>query len=218
MSRRNTVLISLGGIVFAIALIFVASVSGWVAAAVTAITGGPTATPKVFPSVDINATPCAVNPTIGPNGAGGLSCRVTAPGALGPSPTQAAASVAPSRTGVPAVQPRIANADALTPAITVQDVTDYVMTHPASLGKIGVQGPFTVESVAFLSAQQIDQQLNTSVGVAPDTLLCLVKAKGTFVSVSPPDANNVSHEITYHTWYLILDAHTGNLLLQNARP
>jgi hypothetical protein len=116
------------------------------------------------------------------------------------------------------VQPRAANADALTPAITVQDVTDYVLAHPASLGKVRVDGPYTVESVDFVSAQQVNQQLNIDIGVAPETLMCLVRAKGIFISVSPPDANNVQHEVTYHTWYLIFDAHTGNLLLQNVRP
>lgn len=217
MRNRTRVLIGVSGTALIAALIIVASVTGWVASAANTISGP---TPKALPPTGNPSTPCAISPTVGPNDASGSSCAVV-PAAVGAISTQAAANAPKTRAGVPAVQPSISNASAQTPAITVQDVTQYAVAHPTS-GKIQVTGPITPGTVQFLPAQQVDTQFQTDIGVAPDQLMCMVTLQGTFMLAGPPMRNASGTEepriATFHTSYQIYDAHSGSLLMQIVKP
>lgn len=79
----------------------------------------------------------------------------------------------------------------------------------------------TVTRVDFLTAAQLAaQRTGADSGLDPDRLLCYVEMSGTFHGDPPPSVNAqgtpVFHVSTYHTAFVVFDAHSGNLLIEGA--
>lgn len=120
--------------------------------------------------------------------------------------------------GVPAIQPRERATDGMTPAFGVQEVLEYVKARPIS-DRASRDAAVTVETVEFLPRRAFPQrypQLRPL--TADDTLLCVVKLRGTFVMSAPPSIRQNTGLRTADTAHQVFDARTGNLLLEAVGP
>jgi hypothetical protein len=115
----------------------------------------------------------------------------------------------PSTIGLPGIKPHPGVADPMVPAFTAQDVTRYFATIP-NYGRFDSSTPTSVIDVQFLTAQQAEATLRTTLAPTPaDRLVCVVKIDGTFISTGPPGARPT----TSATALIVFDAHTGNILV-----
>jgi len=116
-----------------------------------------------------------------------------------------------SPQGFPAITPQIVSSNPTEPAITEQDVIDYVLAHPVpGTGKIRTDGPITVERVEFLPARDVHARLNAASGRSDEAPLCLVTVRGSFTlhgmrGMAPLHGTTV---------FQVYDAKTGYFLLQ----
>lgn len=154
-------------------------------------------------------TTSALVPSIVPRGtgtAGPLPSPFHAPPTGPPRTPNPAGEPLP---GTPAIVPSIVNAGPNVAAITPQDASAYVITHPPyqALGT-----PVTVANVSFLTYRDADAQIHFGVFLAPDRLLCIVQMSGTF-TVDGPLGYTRSSTLGYE----VFDAHTGNYLVLNIR-
>lgn len=117
-------------------------------------------------------------------------------------------------TGVPAIQPSIANPALGQAAFTAQEVIDYVRAHGVQGVRFVSSGPVAVERVEFLASREVDARLHTEAGQAGDTLLCLVTVRGDFTLFTPIPGRTASFTLAE----LVFDARTGNLLQQGQAP
>jgi len=118
----------------------------------------------------------------------------------------------PSPRGFPAITPRLTSSKPTEPAITEQDVIDYVLAHPVTgTGRIQTDSPITVERVEFLPASDVHARLDTVSGRSDEAPLCLVTVHGSFTlhgmrGMAPLHGTTV---------FQVYDAKTGYFLLQN---
>jgi hypothetical protein len=116
-----------------------------------------------------------------------------------------------SDTGAPAIPVTQIQFDPAQPAFTVEDVRQYVTTHP--LPRIESSN-VTVASITFEKVADVRALLEGAPNLPDSTLVCLVELNGSFAIESPIDGS----AITYPHAYEIFDAHTGSLLVAGARP
>ena len=90
----------------------------------------------------------------------------------------------------------------------------YFASHTPAGAVVDSPAP-TIVSIQFMTAQEVSKQSQgESMGVPDDTLLCLVRLSGTFVSASyGPLLNKPS---TKSSAEMVFDAHTGNLIVSSA--
>jgi hypothetical protein len=81
---------------------------------------------------------------------------------------------------------------------------------------VRANGAYQIERIEFLRGADTPTRLGVRAGVAGDQLLCAATLRGTFTLAGPPADS--SHEYTKSTLILLFDAHTGNLLGQDALP
>lgn len=114
--------------------------------------------------------------------------------------------------GVPAITPRVPALGPDSPAFTEDDVRAYIAKYGTGAGRVKADGPFDIESIAFLRRGEIPVRLGIAAGGADDQLVCTAKLRGTFLVFGP------SQTYTKSTLILIFDARTGHSLEQVALP
>ncbi len=113
--------------------------------------------------------------------------------------------------GFPAITPRIVSSKPTEPAMTAQDVIDYVLAHPVTgTGRIQTAGPITVERVEFLPARAVHARLNAASGRSDEAPLCLVTVHGSFTLHGMRGMTPLRGTIVFQVY----DAKTGHFLLQ----
>lgn len=118
--------------------------------------------------------------------------------------------------GIPAITPRSGATDSATPAFTADDVRQYLTTHQIG-GKIGSSGPISVVSVPFMTAKEAQSLLGITLSpLPPDELVCLATMTGSF-TVAGPAISKKPASGTATTEYVVFDAHSGNVVVQNVR-
>lgn len=126
-------------------------------------------------------------------------------------------SLYPWATGVPAIKPHAvissggAGASDAVPTFTKADIVAWVSSTPFGAAVVGDPPPI-VTSVAFLTDAQVASKLHgEDPGIPPSSLVAYVRVSGTFAQYSPLGGS----PLIYHSGYLVFDAHTGNLLMDN---
>ncbi len=189
---------------FSLGLVTLVAVVGIVALGIVVIHSNA-ATPSVPPATPDPAGLCAAPaPTKIPSGP-------VIGGCIAPTPIIATGNSLGADGGIPAIKPQAGTANPAGAAFDAQTAQAYVLAHP-STGKVQSNGPATVVSVQFISAQQADDQLKTQSGLRPDRLICLVTLKGSF-SVAGPPGTGVG---TFTMLYRAFDAQTGNSIYQKS--
>lgn len=114
-----------------------------------------------------------------------------------------------SVAGTPAITPRSTG----TPAFSVNDVRQYIVTHQFSGGPTVTQSSPSIVKLEFMSSKQASQQLDgTSLGLPDNALVCFVVIKGPFLLTADSLPSRL-HVPRFDTGLEVFDAHTGNQLL-----
>ncbi|MGZ3639793.1 MAG: hypothetical protein ACXVCX_18335 [Ktedonobacterales bacterium] len=129
------------------------------------------------------------------------------------------AVVCPGRSyttnGLPIIHPR----NTCTPSFTKQDVRDYVSHNPHALfGRIEVDGTPTITSITFMTIRDLGHISGDSeyeANYPADMVVCVVELNGTFIIRGGPVFTTTAPQ-PFHSASAILDAHTGNELMELA--
>ncbi len=132
-----------------------------------------------------------------------------------PSPV---AVVCPGRSYTTNSLPIIHLHNTCTPSFTKQDVRDYVSHNPHRLfGRIVVEGTPTVTSITFTTIRDLSRISGDSEFAAnypAEMVVCVVELKGTFIGDGPLFSNTTTAPKPSSLAYSLLDAHTGNELME----
>jgi hypothetical protein len=143
------------------------------------------------------------------------STSVPGPRGVGP-PSNPGPAPYTGQLGTPAIQPRADLASSSGARFTEADVRQYFASHRPPGAVAGSPAP-TIVSIQFLTAQDVSQQLQgESMGVPDDTLLCLVRLSGTFLSAQYGPPNVAPSTTTRSQAEVVFDAHTGNEIVTSA--
>lgn len=127
-----------------------------------------------------------------------------------PGPEYTAYGRSYSDIGLPIIHPR----NTCTPSFTKQDVRDYVSHNPHALfGRIVVQGTPTITSITFTTIRDLSRISGDGTYTAnypADMVVCVVELSGTFIGDGPIGVT--LHPV--HSAFAVLDAHTGNELME----
>lgn len=131
-------------------------------------------------------------------------------------PASGAATTTGVRQGVAAIRPSVAQADALTPAITTADIERYVLAMPeGGVGKgVERQGSVRVVGVRCGPARDVEAQFQIETKVPAQTLVCVADVQGTFVA----SGLRGKRPVTNRTMYAVFDGKTGDLVAQVFKP
>jgi hypothetical protein len=114
-----------------------------------------------------------------------------------------------SPMGAPAIKPR----NSTTAVIALDDVKQYVATHPLPLTFVKSGKP-AITSARLLTSKQVSESSGgMATGFPDDYQLYYVELQGP-VTFSGPRGTKV----TYNKGVLIFDAHTGNLVISGGQP
>jgi hypothetical protein len=94
------------------------------------------------------------------------------------------------------------------PAITEQDVRDYIAAHPPRF--LDPATPPTIKRIELLPVQAVEVRINHQLARETDTLLCLVTLQGNWLPVqtSAGEATPGPDAVLYQVY----DAQTGNYI------
>jgi hypothetical protein len=144
----------------------------------------------------------------------------------GPSPTPSGSADivpgqprwwAPTGTPVPgisAIEPSLPVVEGQ-PAITEQDVRDYIAANPPGPWDPASPPP-TVKRIEFLPVQDIEVRLDHFIHLPTDTLLCLVTIQGKWLPPPGMDVPEGWKPDPNAVVYQIFNAQTGNLVARTS--
>ena len=139
------------------------------------------------------------------NGGGGLQPSPTITPAPAPPLSLLLSATPTTPQGIPAIKPTKSGI----PAFTVNDVRNYMQSHP-----LAGNTKSTVTGIDFLSSTEISRLLRgESTGFPASQLLCYAQLKGTFSFSGPPGTT-----VTFQTGFMLFDAKSGNLITIGGLP
>ncbi len=113
--------------------------------------------------------------------------------------------------GIPAILPRTGAFSSNQPSFTRDDVTYYANMHLLPQTQLS-SGTLTVANVSFMLSQQASSMFQGEpIGVADDTLVCVVELHGNVVFLH--NAPGATKPLAFTRVYEVFDAHSGNLLM-----
>jgi hypothetical protein len=120
--------------------------------------------------------------------------------------------------GIPAIRPTRPAAPPNEPTYSEADMRTYLARVRLRLGKIMIDGPYTIERTEFLPESEANRRLGVVGGMPSDQPICLVTVHGAFSVSSPPVPGSGPTVHTFSTVILIFDGRTGNALGADALP